>query len=153
MYICLVAQSHKLALIKKRHKHSKKRQDNMNSIALNKSNVKFHDKISKMPITQLKTEITEDILNNYDIVNLNIDKVLSQIDGGQIYKKFEMDEKMIRLVNFINEGNKLIPPIIRNITKNKWTIFDGQHRIGLFLHLGITTIPFLIRKDQAILLI
>lgn len=120
----------------------------MNSIAINKSNVKFHNKLSEMPVKQLNTEVTDDILNNYFIAILNIDKVLSHIYDGQVYKKFGMNERMIELINFIKEGNELIPPIIRYINKNEWTIFDGQHRIRLFLHLEITTVPFLIRRDQ-----
>ncbi|MEI6766880.1 MAG: ParB N-terminal domain-containing protein [Bacteroidota bacterium] len=120
----------------------------MSLISIDKSNVIFHDKLSEMPIMQLKTEITDDIPNNYDIAILDIDKVLSHIHDGNFYKKFVMDDKMVGLVKFIRECNKLIPPIIRNITKNNWTIIDGQHRIGLFIHMGIMTIPFLIRKDQ-----
>ena len=120
----------------------------MNSIDINRDNIAFHDKLPEMPMSALKTEITEDILNGYVITFLDIDKVLNHIHNGNIYKKFVLDNKMTELVQFIREGNLLIPPIIRNISNNNWTILDGQHRIGLAYHLGIMTIPFLIRKDQ-----
>ena len=120
----------------------------MTPININRSNIKFHNALSEMPIGQLKTEITEDILGNYEIVILDIEKVLNRIHNGKIYKEFVMDIKMNNLINFINEENYLIPPIIRSIDGLSWAIIDGQHRLGLFIYLGITTIPFLIRKDQ-----
>jgi hypothetical protein len=120
----------------------------MNSLNLNKSNIKFHDELSEMPLTQLKTEITEDIPNNYALVILDIEKVLSCIYNGIIYQEFVMDTKMCNLIQFISEGNHLIPPMIRSIDGKSWAIIDGQHRVGLALYLGIKCIPFLIRKDQ-----
>jgi hypothetical protein len=120
----------------------------MNSFLIEKSDIFFHDRLSDMPINQLTTEITDDIFNSYGIVILNINKVLNHIYDGQAYQKFEMDNKMIGLIEFVKNDNKLIPPIIRNIDKNSWAIIDGQHRLALFIHLGITNIPFLIRNDQ-----
>lgn len=120
----------------------------MNSFLIEKSDIFFHHILSDMPINDLKTEITDDIADSYSIAILNIDKVLNHIYDGQAYQKFEMDDKMIGLIEFVKNDNKLIPPIIRNIDKNSWAIIDGQHRLGLFIHLGITNIPFLIRNDQ-----
>lgn len=120
----------------------------MKSISIDKSNVIFYNKLSEMPINQLKTEITDDIPNNYDIAVLEIEKVLNHIYEGQGYKNFKLNDKMIRLINFIKEGHKIIPPIIRYVNNDSWTIYDGQHRIGLFIYLNIPTVPFLIRKDQ-----
>ena len=120
----------------------------MNSRILNVSHIHFYDILTEMRINNLNTEITDDITNNYAIEILDIEKVLKHIYEGEVYFKFVMDGKMIRLVNFIKEGNKIIPPIIRYINDTTWAIVDGQHRIGLCLHLDIRTIPFLIRKDQ-----
>ena len=120
----------------------------MKSLNLNKSDIKFQETLSEMRIAQLKTEITEDILNNYAIAILDIEKVLSCIHNGKIYREFIMDTKMCNLIQFIIEGNHLIPPIIRSIDGKNWAIIDGQHRIGLALHLRIKCIPFLIRMDQ-----
>jgi len=120
----------------------------MCSLSIVKSDIIFHNKLSEMPISQLKTEITDDIPNSYSLVILDIDNVLNHIHEGHIYRNFEMDDKMIELIEFIKRGNKLIPPIIRNIVNDSWTIFDGQHRVALFCELKITSIPFLIRLDQ-----
>ena len=120
----------------------------MTTIDLTISDIKFHDILAEMPIGQLKTEINDDIVNDYDIAILNINKLIGCIHDGYIYKKFVTDDKMIGLVKFIGQGHKLIPPIIRNIKGDSWTIIDGQHRIGLILHIGISVMPFLIRKDQ-----
>lgn len=121
----------------------------MKSIDINKLTVHFYDNIAEMPFENLRTEITDDILNDYNIIELCIGKVKSKIDSGQSdYTKFNLDTHMIRLVEFIKAGNKVIPPIIINISENNWTILDGQHRIALFLHLELCNVPFLIRKNQ-----
>ncbi len=121
----------------------------MKPIDINKLKISFYENSAEMPIKNLKTEITDDILNGCVIVPLDINKVISKIDGGQIqYKKFILDANMICLTEFIDAGNKLIPPLIIYISKNKWTILDGQHRIALFLHLEMSNVPFLIRKEH-----
>lgn len=120
----------------------------MKSIAINKSNLRFLNKKSEMPIEDLRTEITENIINDYELITLEINKVLNHVSNGESYKSFECDDRMIELINFIKKGNKLIPPIIRNINDNIWAILDGQHRIGLCVKLGIKSIPFLVRSDQ-----
>ena len=120
----------------------------MSSLSIVKSDIIFHDKLSAMPINQLKTEITDDIIKDYGLEVLNIENVLNQIHEGHVYRNFVMDDKMIELIKFVERGNKLIPPIIRNIANDEWTIFDGQHRLALSSKLEITSIPFLIRLDQ-----
>jgi len=62
-------------------------------VNINKSNIKFHDELSKMPISKLETEISEDILGNYEIVILDIEKVLSRIHQGKIHNKFDITIK------------------------------------------------------------
>lgn len=120
----------------------------MNLIDIKSLKIEFYKEFSEMPISSLKTEITDDIQNNYAISVLDIDDVINHIHDGNAYKTFTIDAKMEALLKFISEGNKLIPPIIRNITNDSWTVFDGQHRIALFIHLEIAAVPFLIRKDQ-----
>jgi hypothetical protein len=123
----------------------------MSSLTIVKSDIIFHDKLSAMPISLLKTEITDDIIKSYGLAVLNIENVLNHIHEGHVYRNFVMDDKMIELIElieFVERGNQLIPPIIRNIFNDEWKIFDGQHRVALSLKLEITSIPFLIRLDQ-----
>ncbi len=122
----------------------------MNTLSIVKSDIIFHENLIEMPIGQLRTEITDDIPNNYSLVVLDIANVLNHIHNGHVYRNFEMDDKMIELIEFIKKGNKLIPPIIRNIINDSWTIFDGQHRVALAMELKFKSIPFLIRQDQII---
>lgn len=116
---------------------------------ITKSNIRFYNKTSEMPVEKLETEFTGDIVEDYDVCILDIKKVIGCIESGQTnYNIFCLDAKMIRLIEFIESENKLIPPIILNLNNNKWTFLDGQHRVALFLHLGISKAPFLIRKNQ-----
>lgn len=109
--------------------------------------VEFIKEIADMPFHDLRTEITDskDDLTTFD---LDISKVIGCTDFGSDLYNFIIDEHTKNLVTFIHKGNKLIPPVIINISGDKWTILDGKHRIALCIKLGITKIPFLIRKSD-----
>ncbi|NDC31226.1 MAG: hypothetical protein EBZ58_09885 [Bacteroidetes bacterium] len=107
--------------------------------------VEFIIEIADMPFHDLRTGISDskDDLTTFD---LDISKVIGCTDFGSDLYNFIIDEHTKNLVRFIHKGNKLIPPEIINISGDKWTILDGKHRIALCIKLGITKIPFLIRK-------
>ena len=122
-----------------------------NTFALN---IEFITKTEEMPISLLRTEISQDVVRDYDVVYLSVDKVVSNIDRDpNLFSKeklFVLKEftDTARLINLIETGTKVIPPIIIHVNKGLWKIFDGSHRIGLMRYLQITTAPFLIRKND-----
>jgi hypothetical protein len=109
------------------------------------SKIKFHRDLKCMPFENLRTEILENKID-LTVVDLNISKVISSLDFGEELEIFQLDEHMLNLISFIENGHTLIPPFIINIEGEKWSIFDGKHRIALCFKLNIETIPFLLRK-------
>lgn len=68
------------------------------------------------------------------------------------------DDSMIDLVDFIESGKKIIPPLIsQEAEMNEWVIDnkqiivrDGNHRLRLAREMGIEQIPFLISTNPKI---
>ena len=113
-------------------------------------NIEFHTDICKMPFHELRTQFYENI-DNLEVVKLSLVKVLNAIDDGITRfpsGKINSDESTLNLITLINKEVKIIPPFIVMVNMNLWTIYDGQHRIGLCLNIGLKEIPFLIRKDN-----
>jgi len=113
-------------------------------------NIEFHTDISKMPFQELRTEFNENT-DNLEVVKLSLLKVLNALEEGMTRfpsGKINSDKSTIELITLINKEIKIIPPFIIKINLNLWTIYDGQHRIGLCRYLGLTEIPFLIRKNN-----
>ena len=118
-------------------------------LELNNLQLVFYNEIKEMPFHELVTKMNENFLSDYLIVKLKIEKVISKINGGIVqYTEFCLDKKMENLISFINTGNKIIPPILINISKNNWKILDGQHRVALSIFLNKIEIPFLLRKQH-----
>jgi hypothetical protein len=109
--------------------------------------VAFIKEIADMPFQNLRTEITD---NKDDLItiDLEISKVIALTDFGSELYNYTLDEHTKNLIIFIQNGNKLIPPLIINVIGNKWTILDGKHRIALCIKLGLSEISFLIRKKD-----
>jgi len=109
--------------------------------------VAFIKEIADMPFQNLRTEITD---NKDDLItiDLEISKVIALTDFGSELYNYILDEHTKNLIIFIQNGNKLIPPLIINVIGNKWTILDGKHRIALCIKLGLSEISFLIRKKD-----
>jgi len=109
--------------------------------------VAFIKEIADMPFQNLRTEITD---NKDDLItiDLEISKVIALKDFGSELYNYTLDEHTKNLIIFIQNGNKLIPPLIINVIGNKWTILDGKHRIALCIKLGLSEISFLIRKKD-----
>jgi hypothetical protein len=114
-------------------------------------NIEFHTDISKMPFHELRTQFDENI-DNLEVVQLNLVKVLNVIEGGLTRfpsGKIYFDDSTTDILTLIDNKIKIIPPFIVMVNLNLWTIFDGQHRIGVCRYLGLKEIPFLIRKDNS----
>ncbi len=109
--------------------------------------VEFIKEISDMPFHNLRTEITDN-KDGLMTIDLDISKMITLTDFGAELYEFNFDEHTKNLIKFIQNENKLIPPFIINIAGNKWTIWDGKHRIALCIKLGFTKMPFLIRKKD-----
>ena len=62
-----------------------------------------------------------------------------------------MSDIPTKLIDFINQDNKLIPPYI-GAAGNTWFLYDGFHRICLSNYLNINAIPFLIDKSNLLYL-
>jgi len=120
-----------------------------------KLKIVFETDISKIDVKKLRTEINDDLVRDYDLIGLNIDKVVSRVrkDFEKIFSKtelFAMKEYIdtARLIEFIEAGNKICPPILTPIDKDTIVIRDGNHRIGLLRYLGYSPVPFLVRKNH-----
>lgn len=115
--------------------------------------------IAKIDLDPLKTSLIDDIKNNlvqdYEIVMLNLDKVVSRHcnNPDKVYPKDKLWVKrqphtIARLIEFIENGNKIIPPIIQPIDNKNLAIIDGNHRISLCRFLKLNNIPFLVMKKH-----
>lgn len=68
------------------------------------------------------------------------------------------DDSMADLVDFIESGKKIIPPLIsQEVQMNEWVIdnygmdvCDGNHRLRIALEMGIEQIPFLVPTNPKI---
>jgi hypothetical protein len=96
------------------------------------------------------------VMNEYEIVWLDIDKLVHR-NVSKPHLLFPKDRlwvirsplKMARLIEFIEAGNKLLPPIIEPLGRNEDVVFiDGNHRIALFRFLKLSKAPFLVKKKH-----
>ena len=123
-----------------------------------KLNIKFETDIKEINLNALKTDLSDDLkadIINYEIVYLDLDKVIAKhakASADELYSKENLwvkrqPENIARLIEFIESGNKIYPPIIHPHEYDDLAIFDGNHRIGLFRFLKLSTIPFLVKKS------
>jgi hypothetical protein len=114
----------------------------------------FESNTSKMNFIDLLTkEVHHYNSNDFTVIYLNPYKVSKAIasDFEKVYSKtelFAMSEgiKTARLIEFIEAGNKIIPPIIEPI-HNNLAIRDGNHRLGLMCYLNMVSAPFLVKTN------
>jgi hypothetical protein len=116
----------------------------------------FQTDLRKIDLKKLTTAAVQDLsISNYEIANLKVSKVLDNLvprDRERILKKTifcsEKPFKTIKLIEYIESGNKLIPPILEPISKTELTIRDGFHRLALFCFLNLKEVPFLIPTSK-----
>lgn len=105
---------------------------------------------------KLRTNEIETInFDNYISIDLNVDMVLKALfekDDPHYELDFPKDRLisdsfMDDLICFVNDGNKIAPPILE-LVGQRVIIRDGKHRLGLMRFLNIQTIPFLVLKSN-----
>jgi hypothetical protein len=110
----------------------------------------FVTDIALMDFSKLRTDNVPDYERPelIEVVNLDVMKVLNSLDNGRDFEreKFNLNNNMHELLKLVENGERIIPPLIVHIHSNKWALIDGNHRFALINFLGITNAPFLIRK-------
>lgn len=120
--------------------------------------IQWETDITAINLDNLKTSLIDEIKHNlpldYKIVQLDLDNVvrLHCEKPDTIFPKnnlwaIRQPHTIARLIEFIENGNKLIPPLIQT-NRNRILIIDGNHRIALCRFLRIEKIPFLIPKKD-----
>jgi hypothetical protein len=116
-----------------------------------KLKMNFVNSISEMRVDKLRT-IFEGNLDEYIIVELNVNKVVRQLenDGETRYPIGELivDQHTVGLIELIKAEENIIPPEIRCITQGLWKVIDGQHRISIMRYLKLKSAPFLVKKNN-----
>jgi hypothetical protein len=92
----------------------------------------------------------------YEIINLPTDKVAHFYikDADKKFPKDKLfgirtDAKIIRLIEYLQQGGKVTPPIIRYIDYKLPIMFDqGNHRFALSRFLKLNDMPFIIEKKD-----
>jgi hypothetical protein len=147
--------------IQQRERYEKKKKEYESLIQ--KGALEWHpewiDEIPSMSLLNLKSmknpELIEEVETNFCVVWMDLRKVISKLAEypEDIYpttnlwwKGGRSDESIVDLIDFVKEGNKLIPPII-DVTASLWNVYDGNHRIALCRFFKITCMPFLVKKD------
>lgn len=122
-----------------------------------KLDVSFQRDVSEIDFRNHRTvEIQHLNPSDYKIVDLNLDKVLDAVfsiiepDYASSFSKDSLlcDIHMARLIEFIEKGNAIAPPILELAGKTV-ILRDGKHRMGLLRFLKFKTIPFLVNKNSA----
>lgn len=93
---------------------------------------------------------------DYQIIMLPTDKVanlyISNADKKFSKKKLfgiRTDSKIIKLIEHLETGKKVIPPVIRYVGHKYPIMFDqGNHRFALARFLNLAEIPFIVEKSD-----
>lgn len=120
--------------------------------------IEWETDITAINMDRLKTPLLDEIKRNlpldYKIVLLDLDNVVKFYckNPDKVFPKNDLwvirqPHTIARLIEFIENGNKLIPPLIQT-NENRISIIDGNHRIALCRFLRIEKIPFLIPKKD-----
>lgn len=101
----------------------------------------------------LVPEIENNIKTDYEIVVLDLDKVVNRhtSNADEVYPKNDAwgdrhPYKVAKLIEFVCSGKKVIPPLIQPTDLKTLLVFDGNHRIALSRFLKLKTIPFIVAK-------
>ncbi len=120
--------------------------------------IQFETDLAKINLSKLNTSLNDDIVNSiatdYVVVFLDLNKVVGKhvTDPEKFYSTKNLWTKrqphnIARLIEFIEAGNRIYPPIIQPIENKDLAIIDGNHRIGLLRFYGVNPVPFLVKKD------
>lgn len=150
--------------IKKYHKKEAKYKKLIKQDKL-KIKILWRDETSKLDMNFYNTifnkDIFEDIKQNFSVLILDLDRVLnfhcgSEEEAKSIYPKDRLwnieieriDFKMVKLIEYIESGELLSPPVIDISDDNIFLFYDGNHRVALSRFLGLKEIPFVVRKSN-----
>ena len=120
----------------------------MKQISLKEIQIQFELEITNIDLSKLRTVEVHDLdIQGYQIGIFCVSRVIQNFDPkNKLFRKKEsliMNDKMIKLIDFINlDKTPLIPPIIE-LSGETLIIRDGKHRIGLCWYLDFEEIPFL----------
>ncbi|MEM1409051.1 MAG: hypothetical protein AAGG59_19860 [Bacteroidota bacterium] len=130
-----------------------------------KIEVRWKDNWSDLDFKYLETafaeDFLEDLLENFTVMKLDLNKVLvkhcgNQKEANKTYPTKRLwdsdigrsDRKMTKILEFLKNGQTLSPPVI-DINENDVILwYDGNHRAALARYLGCVNIPFLVRKSN-----
>jgi len=139
--------------LKKREKYFRKLvRDNELCLSIN-----WLTDLNKIDLSQLKTDISLDNFpDDYKIIWSNTDTICEKMfkNSNKAFPKDKLwvkrsrdPQTIVRLLDFIENGNNLIPPIF-TIPNDTLLVIDGNHRFALFRFLKIIEIPFIIKKTE-----
>ncbi len=145
------------------------REIRVKEMELKKAELKKQIKNNKFPIKEINwhTEMTNidfslsdydgKPIDEYEIIYLPTDRV-ANLYINKADKKFPInklfglrtDSKIIKLIEHLEKGEKVTPPIIRYVNSKYPIMFDqGNHRFALSRFLKLKEIPFIIEKKDA----
>lgn len=118
-------------------------------------NINWHNKIEDVDFTVLN-DFAGWEHKEYEIIHLPTD-IVAKLYIPKSNKEFPKDKlfgirddvKIIKLVDYLLTGEKVIPPVLRYIGGKHPIIFDqGNHRFALARFLNLETMPFIIEKTD-----
>ncbi len=125
----------------------------------------WRDETSKLDMDFLKSILNktffDDFKQNFSVVKLQLDRILnfhceSEEEANTVYPKDRLwdygigrsDTKIVKILEYIESGQPLSPPIIDISDNNLLLFYDGNHRIALARFLGLNEIPFAVRTKN-----
>lgn len=112
--------------------------------------------LKKIDLKNLNTQLVDDLIETffekYTLVILDLDLVVdNKLGGNKVFPKDKLwckrqSENIARVLHFVENNNKIIPPIL-NIDEKYWRVIDGNHRIAICRVFYSGQIPFFINKD------
>ena len=124
--------------------------------------IKWRDKTSELDMEFYKkifdNNFYEGFAASFSVVYLQLDRVLnfhckSEKEADKIYPKNKLwdysigrsNRTTVKLLEYIESGNALNPPVIDISEGNIILFYDGNHRVALARYLGLSEIPFAVR--------
>lgn len=130
-------------------------------------NLRWTDKIEDVDLDFINERITIDAGVNfreqYNVICLDLNRVVNFVCDGEesaneeylkkkLWEDENLDLKILTLVEYIESGKVLCPPLIEVVTLENQTnilsVCDGNHRIRLCRSLGLVSIPFIVKRND-----
>lgn len=119
--------------------------------------IEWNTDISKIDLSVLKDKLNDEIINrlknDYCIKELLLNKVVGNYctNPDEIFPldnlwQIRQEHNIARLIDYVENHDDVIPPIIKPMEESSLSIIDGHHRIALSRYLKLERIPFIIEK-------